>query len=826
MNSNGTLVGDVQTAANVSDVYSARSVAEIRAALAELHRKDARVTAQLDTLVNGQKDLQRELGRLDLFRANLSTQASKTRSISNGMLSDAASTANRISSSVKRLDLEQDRIKSTLTVVEQVAELKACVLGVAGSMGAAQDWETAAGYLDRASKIPKEVVDGDFAARAVPTAEVPDSPAVTLENASESLCTLFVKEFEKSVKDNDGGRITRFFKLFPLINRSDVGLDVYGRYVCQGVAARARANLHAGTGGNQAKDGFFYANALTRLFEHIAQIIDGHGGLVERHYGPGKMIRVMERLQVEADLQGGIILDSWADERRVDRQLTDIKSYPYTFLVQSFSAPARGSAGTPRANSPAPPRLSEDEGVDMKAVDALLNEMTTMLSKYTLYTRFIADKCRLPNTTDTSETEPVVPTFLATSNLSLKISARLLTPFTTLTTFFFRRSLEKAFQLDEPPPSLTLNPHKPLSSQPPHITTAVEDIMFVTDKVLRRLLSTSSLPIVNNVLPSLARILSGDFIGMQQRKMRDESYPKAAIPGQLPPEATIISFLVLLNNLDVADGYISQITKTLLSPAASPTSHHAPLSALFPLENEAMTVNTTLTSLAATFHEKASELLSDGINVIFNNVMKPRLRPVLMDAWRDAEYQMTIEQNKEYLALLADELGDDDGSAAAASFTGTGVAGEGGGAGAQGFSPEVRMRFQHGWDALTKPIARIMTASTWDQLLSVVVAYLSKLLEKRIWTYAGRMNAIGASRLEHDVLGVVGVVVRGQKYAFRAEFERVRQICTVMNMDEEEWEEVVGQGAGGGGGEGFGFGFEKLKGEERERARGMVREVD
>ena len=156
------------------------------------------------------------------------------------MLSDAASTANRISSSVKRLDLEQDRIKSTLTVVEQVAELKACVLGVSGSMGAAQDWETAAGYLSRASQLPKDVLNGDFAARVVPTAEVPDAPAVTLETASESLCMLSQKETNKAVKDNDGGRITRFFKLFPLINRSEVGLDVYGRYVCQGVAARAR----------------------------------------------------------------------------------------------------------------------------------------------------------------------------------------------------------------------------------------------------------------------------------------------------------------------------------------------------------------------------------------------------------------------------------------------------------------------------------------------------------------------------------------------------------------------------------------------------------
>ena len=572
-----------------------------------------------------------------------------------------------------------------------------------------------------------------------------------------------------------------------------MGLDVYGRYVCQGVAARARSNLNAGTGGNQAKDGFFYANALTKLFEHIAQIIEGHGGLVERHYGAGKMTRVIERLQVEADLQGGIILDSWSDERRIDRQLTDIKSYPYTFLVQSFAAPVRGAAGTPRANSPAPQRLSEDEGVDMKQVDALLNEMTSMLSKYSLYTRFISEKCRPPETPDT---ETPIPSFLTSSNLTRKIQDRLVSPFATMTTFFFRRSVEKAFQLDEQPPELTLNPHRPISSNPPHITSAIEDIMYIANKVLTQSLATCSLPIITNTMPTIARILSSDFIGMQQRKMRDESYPKAAIPGQLPPEATIVSFLVLINNLDIASSYISQITNSLLSP--HPTAH-APLITLFPTQPATQIVTTTITTLSNTFQEKSSELTSDGINVIFNNVMKPRLRPVLMDAFRDSDYQMSHEQNEEYLLSLADELGSSVSDST------------------QGFSPEVRQKFQHGWDALTRPIARIMTASTWDLLLTIVVSYLSKLLEKRVWTYTGRVNAVGAARLEHDVNEIVRCVVKGQKYGFREQFEKVRQVCTVMCMDEEEWEEIQGE---------EGVGVDKLGSEERERARGMVREID
>lgn len=384
------------------DIYSATNLDDIHATLAELGRQEAQVTAQLDALIASQNELSRELGRLDLLRANVGTQVVNTRNISNGMLSEAAATAQRISSAVKRLDQEQENVKATLEVVEQVAELKACVLGVHGSMGAPQDWETAASYLHRASKIPAEVIDGSFAEELVPTTEVPDPPRVTLESAAESLCGLFLREFDKAAKDADGARITRFFKLFPLIGKSDVGLDAYGRYVCQGVAARARATLSAGTGGNQRKDNYFYATALTKLFEHIAQIVEGHQPLVEQHYGAGRMVKVVERLQIEADVQGGIILDTWSEERNIDRKLTDVKSYAFSFLVQSFLPPQR-PAGTFRSESPfkrdGTPvgRVSEDEGVDMKEVDGLLGESAVMLGRWALYTRFLASNAPVCN---------------------------------------------------------------------------------------------------------------------------------------------------------------------------------------------------------------------------------------------------------------------------------------------------------------------------------------------------------------------------------------------------------------------------------------------
>ncbi|KAJ5101511.1 hypothetical protein NUU61_003733 [Penicillium alfredii] len=760
-----------------SDIFNASSVAEIKATLSHLHSQEASVTARLDALVTSQKDFSRELGRLDLMRAHIGSQTSTTRSISHGMLSEAAGTADRISSAVRRLDLEQARVKATLDFVEQVAELKA-----------------SASYLHRAAQIPPTVINGDFAAQMVPTAEVPDPPSVTLDNAAESLCGLFLREFDKAVKDSDGAKITRFFKLFPLIGRSEVGLDVYGRYVCQGVAARARSNLNAGPGSAQSKDGFFYANALTKLFEHIAQIIDGHGGLVERHYGSRKMGRVIERLQIEADVQGGIILDTWSDERHVDRKLMDIKSYAFTFLVQSFLPAQRAD--------------TDEEGVDRKEIDGILNEMAVMLGRWSLYCRFLADTCN-PGEEEDGDRRYALPTFLQESSLARKINDRLVSPFNAMTTFFFRRSVEKAFQLDESPSGLTLNLQRPLKTDPPHITSAVDDIMYIAKKVLQQSLATSQEDVVTNVVPTLSRVLGSDFIGMSQRKMRDECYPRASVQGGQPPEQMVTAFLVQINNLDIAVSYIRRIVQDSTGsnqplPAASDSSQNIErlatehLRSLFPAPTSAIRVAQTLQTLVSSFEAKVNDLLSDGIQVTFNNVIKHRLRPILADAFRDIEYQPHDDSQP---PDTHDDFHDD---------------GEGG-------KELVRPRFAAGWSELLVPLARILTHTAFDRLLTVTVAYLARLLEKRLWSYHGRINPLGAARLERDIAGLVNAAVdvgygsgAPGRYRHREAFARCVQMTLTMGMDEDEWDEVLQ------GGEAAEV-VDKLSREEKVRVRGMVR---
>lgn len=768
-------------------VYNAASVEEIRVALAELGAREANVTARLDDLLASQKDLNRQLGRLDLARAQLGSQVVATRSISNGMLSSAASTAHRISGAVKKLDREQAAVKATLDVVEQVAELKSCVLGVTGSMGAPQDWETAANYLHQASKIPESVTNGAFAEEIVPTAEVPDLPRQTLDSAAESLCGLFLREFEKAAQAGNGAGVTRFFKLFPLIGRSDVGLDAYGKYVCGGIAARARTNMSS----TQRQDGLFYASTLTKLFEHIAQIVEGHQPLVERHYGPGSMTKVIERIQVEADVQGGIILDTWSEERMVARKLTEVKSYPFNFLVQSFLPSQKPSAVQQRTGSPAPgsARASEDEGVDMREIDALLNESATMLGRWALYTRFLATKANAGNE-DSSDAKLAMPSFLAQSNIQKKMQQLLIDPFNTMAGFFFRRSVEKSFQLDEAPTDLSLNPNKPLGANPPFITSAVDDVMYIVNQVLQRTLSTSQRPVVASVLPAISRVLGSDFFGMIQRKMRDESYPKAAIQGALPPENLIVSFLVLLNNLDMATDYVRRIVRTCLgqsNPAAKQNSDGSPLADAFPFCSEAVFVEKTLKNIESSFEAKTSELITEATEVMLKQVMRPRLRPVLIETFRDIDYAEEPVDNGDHAET--DDI--------------------------------VTQRFERGWQAFTLPLKRILTPANYDKLLTVTVAHLARTLEKRILSYYGRVNELGAVQLERDVAGIVSAAAKGGRYELRDLFARSVQMTLIMNMEEDEWEEISKLNGPQLERE-TGVSW-KLDADERKRARGIVK---
>lgn len=363
-----------------------------------------------------------------------------------------------------------------------------------------------------------------------------------------------------------------------------------------------------------------------------------------------------------------------------------------------------------------------------------------------------------------------------------------------MSTFFFRRSVEKAFQLDETPAGLSLNLSKPIEANAPFISSAVDDVMYIVSAVIQRSISTSQREVVSHVITSTSRVLDSDFIKMMHQKMQDESYLKPVVQGGLPPEDKIVTFIVLINSLDVSIEYLARIiTARLGSSPDQPngTAHTHPLATSFPFENDVALVTSSLGNLHSAFTTKTNALLNDRLQVLFNQVVRQRLRTIMSEAFRDADYWRTEEELAE-IALQNDEDEDE-------------------------ILDRVPRRFEQGWDALMKPIARLMTANTYNTLLEITATYLAKQsLEKRISSYSGKTNAYGAIRMERDFNGIISVVAKGN-YSVRELFNRVAQILMIANMEDDEWEELADAGDDGG--------IEwVLSEEERRKARNLVRE--
>lgn len=336
-----------------------------------------------------------------------------------------------------------------------------------------------------------------------------------------------------------------------------------------------------------------------------------------------------------------------------------------------------------------------------------------------------------------------------------------------MTTFFFRRSVEKAFQLDEYPAGLSLNINKSIDGNAPYIILAVDDVMYIVNTVVHRSVSTSQRDVMSSSVSSVERVLTGDFIGMIQRKMRDESYPKAIVTGGFPPEEKIVQFIVLINSLDMANQYLSRIIGSRIVPSEDEPGSAIPTEALqnaFSFERDAIFVANELYSLQNKFLVKSMELLNEGVHRLFIEVVRARLRPVLTETFRDADYTLGEEELLEYARQNDEEEND--------------------------VLDLVTRRFEQGWDRLMKPIARLMTPGTFGSLLDTTANYLSKVLEKRVLSSSGRTSAYGAIRIERDFTGIVDIVARGD-YRVREAFNRVTQLMMVANMEDDEWQELL-----------------------------------
>ncbi|KAI0086670.1 COG4-domain-containing protein [Irpex rosettiformis] len=726
------------------DLRSLTTLPDILASLASLEQEETGVSTSLSELLANTQPIVDTLTRLQGLSPRLNELYDEATALS-GTVSTTAKTADRVGGRVRLLDEEMKRVREAGDRVGQVMELKSSLAALQSSMES-QDWESATRHCARAMATPLDVTSGHFAETAVPTSESPLPPAQTLQTSREALLQIFRDQFEKASTSRDAAATSRFFKLFPAIGWEEEGLQAYAAFVVDLVKVRAPASA-------KMSSPLYFITSLTALFESIAMIVDQHQPVVEKYYGAGKMASVLERLLQESDRVSKGLIDNWIEERSMKRKLSDIANSAFQTLSSPSASQIRRATSTMN--------VAEEDTVDAREIDKVITEVAGMGGRWGMFRKFLYERLEEDeDDEDDSEgrptEEPQAPQTAKSINTTFaseqdapgseaaaveEIQAvetcatrrimlnTLETYYVPLEVWYTRSSIDKAHTLS-----------KPDLTQFPIITTTPDDAFYILKIVMNRLLSSGNPRIVEKTSELLREVMDRDYAGVLKKKL-DDVY-RTGGPGSTGrgEKESRQSFIILLNDLDISSSHMERLIKDLLTSDL--------ISQNF-LDSEIEGVKTSVLSLTNLVPRFRSTLRA-GIEQLFNQLLRPKLRMFIPDVYKDVSYVL-----------------DDDSYAAAE------------------YNDIVRKRFIKAWEGLVEGYKDTFTESNYRLFFGLTIDVLVRPWEK--FVAALKYTELGAIRFDRDLRAVTTYLSSQTAFGdIREKFLRLQQISTLLNLDSEE----------------------------------------
>ncbi|THU99354.1 COG4-domain-containing protein [Dendrothele bispora CBS 962.96] len=708
----------------MQDPRALTSLPQVLSSLAAYQSEEADISASLSNLLSARDPILSSLNRLQGLLPQLDELSAQANALSL-KVAPTAKTAERVGGRVQSLDEEMRRIREASDRVTQVTELKSSLAALQSSMES-QDWESATRHCARAMALPINVIAGPFAQAAVPTSESPLPPAQTLQSAREHLLQVFRTNFEQASRSRDSTATSRFFKLFPAIGWEKEGLELYASFVVDLVKVRSPVAI-------KTSSPAYYITALTSLFETIAMIVDQHQPVVEKYYGSGKMKPVVQHLLEECDRVVEDIFERWQEERSISRKLSEVLSSPIPSMT--LAAGRKQNPGT----------TPDDDSIDPRDIDQLLIEMAGMSGRWSLFKNFLLDSLQVNNAPEDGEditkskendSTPSMPPqegLLFNSTASQKVFEDLLAKYyTPLEVWYVRVIIDKAHQLS-----------KVDTTQAAVTTTTPDDVFYILKVVLLRLISTGSIATVDRLVDRLREVLEQDYSGVLKRKL-DDVYRNAGNTSQLSREKTEkdnrIAFATILNDLDVSSSHLERLVKEL---GNSGSIHQ------YFVSSEQSVVKTHLSSLSILVN-KFRSTLRVGIEQLFSQLIRPRMRTFITEVYKDVSYVL-----------------DDDSYANAE------------------YQDLVRKRFIKIWEGLIEEYKDAFTDGNFRLLFGLILDTLLRPLEKFVMTF--KFTELGAIRFDRDLRAIIGYLAAQTAFGDgREKFVRLQQMSTLLNLDNEE----------------------------------------
>jgi len=328
--------------------------------------------------------------------------------------------------------------------------------------------------------------------------------------------------------------------------------------------------------------------------------------------------------------------------------------------------------------------------------------------------------------------EEATLSFVEASTFKTNLSKQLISIYEPLELWYLRSSVEKAHQLDE---ADLFN--KPL------LSSSLDDTFFILKKVLLRLVTTSALQTHKRMCTEISIIMERDFSEVLRKRM-DSVWTTIAATTQAArakEEATARQgFIIYANDLDTAAEYIVRVVEEI--------SESGTLGQSYFLNSEYEQAKQALENMKH-LQERFRGSLKAGLDQLFNQLIRPRLRPLLSECYRDVTYLL-----------------DEDSYSEAE------------------YQDIVRKRFVRSWEALVEPYKETFTTPNYQLIFGLTIGVLSRLWESQLKSM--KFTELGALRFDRDLRSINSFLSNQTAFGvsvLRESFSRLQQIGMLLSVE-------------------------------------------
>lgn len=791
--------------------------------------------AHLDTQVKAyvqKKSIQHQsnVRALEIQRVGLASTLNHSRTLK-GIMENANTLGFHITDKVRILDEEKKAISELKQYVDHVNNLKS-QMKKANDAIQAKDYLVASKAISEIRSIPPNILKDQYTDFKVPTSDLDGSPATIIQTWIDDLEGVYVSEFNIAASQKDVRKLTFFFQLFPLIGKSSKGVELYSKFICNIISENSRAVLKSIRGSDRKSE--IYSQVLFKLFKTISQIINQHSKIIKAYYGEEVVLMVLKEIQMECDLQGNLIIDTYLDSNEINSVHSKITKYDYPILIKEITSTEIEPETSDKVTS-------LDKSVSIEDINNITDELSAMMNHWAMYTKFFT--VFYNDHTDLST--GIYPQPLIESSFQMKVTETIIPLFDSFCTYAVRKTLEKACTIEslaDGLPHLTKsvetlqNIFKRLSksqdyssnilTDEPPTSSLGDDLLIILNPIIMEVISTGELASIKNMISNIKRILVVDFTNIVQQKLNKLVLKSTS---NLLTKSVIQK---IHKNLDPS-GYVSPQRGQSPSPGVAGASAELANTGALLMKSLNVAISYTLageddielvdsghasdvlkyliylnslalftSSVQELIHQCLENINVDSLLIIDDNElanlkgsemtleidlhgtknkMSQRVKSLLFtiaEGFQDRSESIILSRSsflfEKVLKLKIIKLVRDSLQLSYVHSV------------EQDYTSGDKLNdFIRNWNSLIVPYASILAPSVFYKLIQLVINVAVISLEDKIWSYEKKITAMGALNLENDISLVISELTKFD-YRSRDEFLKITQMVMVLGVEDED----------------------------------------